>query len=63
MAALGIAVSAVTCLQPHEPLVIQEIELPPLGDDEVEVRVEYCGICASGKINFQTKTGLPSLIL
>jgi D-arabinose 1-dehydrogenase-like Zn-dependent alcohol dehydrogenase len=48
---IAIVVNAITCVHPHDPLAIHEIELPPLEDDEVEVRVEYCGICASGKID------------
>jgi hypothetical protein len=48
---IAIVVNAITCVHPHDPLAIHEIELPPLEDDEVEVRVEYCGICASRKID------------
>lgn len=46
---LGNVVHAITCIHPFQPLTVTEIELPPLKDDEVEVLVEYCGICASGK--------------
>jgi alcohol/geraniol dehydrogenase (NADP+) len=30
-----------------QKLVRERIDLGPLGDEEVEVRVEYCGLCHS----------------
>lgn len=32
---------------PRQPLVREEIDLGPLGADEVEIEVEHCGICHS----------------
>src|SRR5262245_9873259 len=30
---------------PEQPLVLEPIDLGPLGADEVEVAVEHCGLC------------------
>ena len=32
---------------PKQPLVLEDVDLGPLGADEVEVKVEYCGLCHS----------------
>jgi uncharacterized zinc-type alcohol dehydrogenase-like protein len=32
---------------PKGPIVLEPVDPPPLGDDEVEVAVEYCGLCHS----------------
>src|ERR1700730_15560320 len=32
---------------PNEPMVLETIDLGPLGDEDVEVVVEHCGLCHS----------------
>jgi uncharacterized zinc-type alcohol dehydrogenase-like protein len=32
---------------PHQPMVVEPIDLGPLGAEEVEVAVEHCGLCHS----------------
>lgn len=35
------------CYEPGKPLVIEERDIPKISDDEVLIRVEYCGVCHS----------------
>lgn len=40
-----------------KPLVLSEFDLVPLGAEEVEVAMEYCGICPFGSIDDQQRMG------
>ena len=35
------------CKEPKKPLVFEEWEVPDIGDDEVLIKVHYCGVCHS----------------
>ncbi len=40
-------IEAWVAIEPYKPLVRQTVDLGALGDEEVEVKVEHCGICHS----------------
>lgn len=44
--------------QPNGPLVLTEFDLGPLGAEEVEVAVDYCGICHSDLSMIQNEWGM-----
>lgn len=38
---------AAICKEPKKPLVIEELPKPEISDEEVLIKVEYCGVCHS----------------
>ena len=43
----GTQVKAWVASGPKQPMALQTVDLGPLGDEEVEVEVEHCGLCHS----------------
>lgn len=52
---------AAICREFNKPLVIEEVELDPLGKGEVRVKVQACAICHSDIHSFKGEHGTPPL--